>query len=101
MERRIKPQNAVSALSYGRLFASLTQTRFGQKPLLNDGNVKVKVKMQSQWLYSHMLFIQAKPSRRLAQQFFRLKLQKKKRKNGYFLAVIAQLCDKKTFVCVR
>lgn len=62
----------------------------------------VKVKRSSRWLYLHMHFIRAQPSR-LVQQTFRLKLQKKKSESekGYFQAVIAELYDKKTFVCVR
>lgn len=62
----------------------------------------VKVKRSSRWPYSHMHFIRAQPSR-LAQQNFRLKLHTKKTESekGYFLAVIAELYDKKTFVCVR
>lgn len=38
---------------------------------------------------------------KISPAIFQTEVAKKERKNGYFLAVIAQLCDKKTFVCVR
>lgn len=51
-------------------------------------------------VFTHVLY-PGQALSKISLAIFQTEVAKKKRKNGYFLAVIAQLCDKKTFVCVR